>query len=179
MVMHVDRELYSEIAKLRADSDVVVLVAVGDVVAREVDTGGNPLVFDEDTGLPNGNPLAFHGVEALEMLAGELLPSEFAVATFDAEMVTLDSETDWLESGQTAILFLRREDRESAPGITAVSEHFSLVGGPQGILEVEGDVVRPRVATLDRLDEDEVLTVDDAGAPSVALSRLRTWFRGE
>jgi|GEM_PF-4145033 len=118
------------IERLVEHADRVVVGQLGDVVAREVDFGGD-VAASADAGA--GVPMAFYELHVHETVKGDARDT-VVVGMIDEGGVNLPSALR-LTSGATYLLFLRDRDSESAPGITVVEEFYVLLWGPAGVFD--------------------------------------------
>jgi hypothetical protein len=146
-----DYEVYPSVEALVASADLVVEGKVGPVVMREIDRGGDPEV-DPETGekIP-GVPMAFSEVTITNVLWAsprvEALTAEtILVATVDSELIVTNQESP-LNEGEQVMLFLRRRDPSTAPGLTPDSFYVPL-SGDNGVFDVRDSVATPRLEAV-------------------------------
>jgi hypothetical protein len=139
---------------------LVVVGTVGDTVAKDLDFGGaGPRNPDDPT---EGVPIAFVEVSVDRVLQGKA-GALLTVATLDTGLIVAERDAG-LREGAKVLLFLRAETPKSAPGITVVDSHYSIVNVTQGIFDVQDERVIPRnpeIVSLSVLASDSKLEPGD------------------
>ena len=127
----VDGPVYDTVTALTERADLVVTGSPAEVVAREVDGGGNDESVDG-----SGTSTVFWSVRVDSVLAGDAV-GEVVVAWPEQGGDVAESATP-VEAGQSLVLFLEQVSAGDAPGITSVDGFYLPVGGDQGVFDVRG-----------------------------------------
>jgi hypothetical protein len=172
---------FLSVERLGRAAQVVVVVEMVGIVAREVDRGGDPEV-DPVSGEPiPGFPVMFVGARVESVIdtpsdvmdrveVGSVIP----ILRFDSSAVQFEGESE-LADGDRFVLFLEYRAPESAPGISSVDGFFTVLGGDDGVFHIiDGRAIsRGRVQSLLEADVENDIP-DDQVAPrlDVDLSDL-------
>lgn len=137
--------VYESVEELTVEADLVVLGTVNRLTGRDINYG----TADESEQIPEqGIPVAFFEVTVSEFLKGEI-GGPLIVGTLDHDQI-MSAESTPLEVGQDLLLFL---SLEHPPGIDLYDSVYTTVGLDNGVFDIAGDQVQPRMP--------EVLSADD------------------
>lgn len=122
---------YESIPELAKPASLIVRGTVGEVVAREMDGGGE----DESDG--HGIPMVFMRLDVSESMTAASTPSEIVLGWLDLGRIEA-SDVSELLPGQEVVLFLERLDRKSAPGIESLEGEFYVpLSADNGVFDVD------------------------------------------
>lgn len=138
-----DGPLYQTTTELENDSDLIIHGIVGEVDSHYIDSAGDP---DTVPGLPK----VVLRIDVAEALKGAVSAASVYVVTADTEG-TIDTWNPYLEEGEEVVLYLFRIP-DDAPNMSAELKEqvakfgslYGIVGGNQGVFDVNGDVAVSR-----------------------------------
>ncbi len=132
---------YSSIEEMAADSDLIILGEIGDVVGRERDYGTDKW-WEKITS--RGIPLAFYEIAVTDVLKGNA-SENVIVGRMDLERVNVPGRKS-MRAGDPVLLFLDERRAENFPGISIFDLFYWPVSEDHGVFDVlPGGLVQPHL----------------------------------